>query len=310
VTLIAPYPDGQTDIDGLAIGEGRAYLLVDEPGSIYVWDFGGATYVAPLNNPWTESETFAGAAWLGSAPGASSRATFNVNKVFTDGNPDEVEVTISCNTGLPLEQSSMISEGDGVEFVVVDFDDGEMDCEITESVPAGYEAEYFDGVTSSGISCTFADIGWGQNFNCAVTNSPAPVDVEIEKEWVIEGDSLNGVSTEYRIDLFCDSEILGGSNYGETWHLWWYGEGDDLFTAEVIPNYPASNCHVEETVFDSAVEVDNDCGEFTVSAGNGHSCTITNTVFFEGIPTLGRYGLAVLVLLTLGAGLIGLRRFA
>jgi hypothetical protein len=193
---------------------------------------------------------------------------------------------------------------------VVDFDDGEMDCEITESVPAGYEAEYFDGVTSSGTSCTIADIGWGQNFNCAVTNSPAPVDVEIEKEWVIEGDSLNGVSTEFRIDLFCDSEIFGGSNYGETWHLWWNDEGDAVFTAQVIPNYPNSNCRVEETVFDSAVEVDNACGEFTVSAGNGHSCTITNTVFFEGIPTLGRYGLAVLVLLTLATGLIGLRRFA
>jgi hypothetical protein len=40
-----------------------------------------------------------------------------------------------------------------------------------------------------------------------------------------------------------------------------------------------------------------------------HTCTFTNTVFFEGIPTLSQYGLAVLVLLTLGVGFVGLRRF-
>jgi len=47
-----------------------------------------------------------------------------------------------------------------------------------------------------------------------------------------------------------------------------------------------------------------------VSAGEDASCTFTNTVFFEGIPTLSQYGLAILVLLTLGVGLVGFRRFA
>ena len=40
-------------------------------------------------------------------------------------------------------------------------------------------------------------------------------------------------------------------------------------------------------------------------------CTVTNTfVFFEGIPVLNRYGLALLVLLMLGIGVIGFRRFS
>jgi hypothetical protein len=33
-------------------------------------------------------------------------------------------------------------------------------------------------------------------------------------------------------------------------------------------------------------------------------------VFFEGIPTLNQYGLALLALLMLGVGAVGLRRFA
>jgi hypothetical protein len=46
-----------------------------------------------------------------------------------------------------------------------------------------------------------------------------------------------------------------------------------------------------------------------VTPGNGGSCTIYNTLFFEGIPVLNRNGLAILVLLMLGAGMVGLRRF-
>jgi hypothetical protein len=63
-TLIAPYPDGQTDIDGLAFGYDRAYLVTDEPGFIYVYDFAVMTYTAPITNPWTTSETFSAGAWI------------------------------------------------------------------------------------------------------------------------------------------------------------------------------------------------------------------------------------------------------
>jgi hypothetical protein len=87
------------------------------------------------------------------------------------------------------------------------------------------------------------------------------------------------------------------------------GEGSDTFFAQVTPQYPSAHCWVVETVYASEVEVDNGCQNITVSAGNGASCTITNTVFFESIPTLGRYGLAILTILMLGIGLVGFRRF-
>ncbi|HMB58569.1 MAG TPA: IPTL-CTERM sorting domain-containing protein [Xanthomonadales bacterium] len=93
--------------------------------------------------------------------------------------------------------------------------------------------------------------------------------------------------------------------------MYLYGVGDTIFTPEVIPEYPFSNCWVVETVYDSGVEVDNDCGfdSLQISAGVGGSCLITNTVFFEGIPTLSQYGMAILALLMLGLGFVGFRRF-
>jgi len=60
-TVVVAYPAGQTDIDGLAYGNGRLYLVTDEPGSIYVYNVGTAAYEAPLTNPWTTSEVFSGA---------------------------------------------------------------------------------------------------------------------------------------------------------------------------------------------------------------------------------------------------------
>lgn len=64
ITAVAPYPAGQNDLDGLAIGDGRAYLVPDEPGFIYVYDFATMTYTTPITNPWTTSEVFSGAAWI------------------------------------------------------------------------------------------------------------------------------------------------------------------------------------------------------------------------------------------------------
>jgi len=47
-----------------------------------------------------------------------------------------------------------------------------------------------------------------------------------------------------------------------------------------------------------------------VEAAGSNGCEITNTVFFEGIPTLSQYGLALMALLMLGVGMVGFRRFA
>ena len=64
-----------------------------------------------------------------------------------------------------------------------------------------------------------------------------------------------------------------------------------------------------ERVFTDAVEIDNPCrNDQSLTIGETAHCTLTNTVFFEGIPTLSRYGLALLALLMLGVGLIGFRR--
>ena len=60
----------------------------------------------------------------------------------------------------------------------------------------------------------------------------------------------------------------------------------------------------------SVVAVDNNCTDVDLEVGDGEvSCTITATAFFEGIPTLSQWGMALMALLMLGVGYIGMRRF-
>jgi len=68
VTPVVAYPDpAETDIDGLGVGGGKAFLIPDDndPGLIYVYDFGAGAYEAPLTAPWIAfSDTFSGGAFI------------------------------------------------------------------------------------------------------------------------------------------------------------------------------------------------------------------------------------------------------
>lgn len=87
VTVITPYIGAEVDVDGLAIGGGRAYLITDDPTPPWfeVWDFGTASWTTPVSSPFTTTEVFAGGAWIfavdiGITP-TSLSATVGVNSV-------------------------------------------------------------------------------------------------------------------------------------------------------------------------------------------------------------------------------------
>jgi hypothetical protein len=249
-------------------------------------------------------------------------AQFRVTKHFTDGNPMDVEVEINCFTGLPLTQTQEINELRDVVFIVQSFGPGELDCDITEVVPTGYSPTYTASATETGIGlvdddesgCHYDDVVGGE-FVCAIVNTPDPVDVTVNKVWIIDGQGGDQLDSGYDLELHCSDEIVGGSTNGH-WSKTLYsgdsnGTSDTPYSAAVIPDWDGgTNCWVDETVYDGSVEVNNGCSDLHVDIGVGDSCTITNSVFYEGIPTLNQYGMVILALLMLGMGFVGFRRFA
>ena len=69
INFIAEYPNGELDVDGLAIGDGIAYLVTDEPGEIYrLRHRSQGVYLESLTNPMQSVEVISGAAFA-PAPG-------------------------------------------------------------------------------------------------------------------------------------------------------------------------------------------------------------------------------------------------
>lgn len=67
-TQRAPYPAGETDIDGLAAYNGLAYYVTDGPNTtqanFYIFDIASGTQVGTLPSPFTGSGTFSAATYV------------------------------------------------------------------------------------------------------------------------------------------------------------------------------------------------------------------------------------------------------
>jgi hypothetical protein len=85
----------------------------------------------------------------------------------------------------------------------------------------------------------------------------------------------------------------------------------DSHIATVYPDFEGdTKCWTEEHIRSSAVETESTCS-YPISIAVGdveRNCTVTNTVFFEGIPTLNQYGLLLISALMLLTGLTAVRR--
>jgi hypothetical protein len=269
----------------------------------------------------------------GLALAQSTTVRFAVEKHFTDFNPSSIEVTLACNTGLPLTQTHPVSQGDAVIFVIEevllsDF----VECVISEDGEAGYNAIYNANDVEleddlSIVGCFYDAGGVLDNLDpelntCEIINTPAEVPVIITKLWDFEGAGGDEIDTLATVWIASETDIDGGEPCGELEDN--LGEGGDLNCRQltfigpdpdpqivlVKPEWDGTNVYIFEKIIDSAVESENGCdGMVEIFPTEGASCIIHNTVFFEGIPTLNQYGLAILAVLMLGVGFVGFRRF-
>jgi hypothetical protein len=265
-------------------------------------------------------------------------AIFVVDFDFEDGNNlAETVARISCNAGLPLENQQVVRNGSEINFVLTFADEGPglAECVITVDDVSGYHAIYTatgesePGLSINLFSCLYNNVSDGDSNLCVINMDLDPVIVFVGKEWEVDqfGSGGDVIDTDVYIEVSSDAPIVNGhpcfingeaseqngvmkGEYCKT--LYFPGEG--IQPVGIIPLGGATQVYLYEEVHDSAIEVRNTCGignagVVTVFPGEGAACTFINTVFFEGIPTLNQYGLAIMALLMLGVGFVGFRRF-
>ncbi len=258
--------------------------------------------------------------------GSGQHAEFTVQSRFADGNDiTPIRLNVKCNTGQPLEQALTVYPDEGafgkfeVKFIVDAFADGVLDCEVWEDSLDGYSTQYDCEAnnscdTNDGIGpCQFTGVHIGENNHCLIENFVDPVDFNVTKQWLYEQTDPS-IDNQVRIDLTCSNVVGGDGIFDRGTMRWsWLFKGDiDQHVASLQPDFAGrTQCRAQEQAFSSAVEVENGCeGPTTVNIGDDpHTCIVTNTVFFEGIPTLNPYGLLVFAALMLLTGLLAARRF-
>ena len=210
-----------------------------------------------------------------------------------------------------------------------------MDCDVAEVGLVGeFEPEYNASGSDSTYTvdedgCHFTDVESGDENFCMITNLPAPIEVTINKVWDIVGSENEDIPQYFELALICDGPIVGGQPWwppigplsadaaqsliSQYSVVYFQGEGDETFEAMVYPMDPETKCNVEEYYdkdYMGLIESDNGCDNIELELGDGeYECTITNTVFYEGIPTLSQWGMAIMALLMLGVGMVGFRRY-
>lgn len=256
---------------------------------------------------------------------AQFTARFDVNKIWLDHdlspgiNDATVDVEIVCNSGLPLTQEATISATEGVIFVVEELlDISAINCTISEkSVPVGYKEWSVSNagpLTEGG--CLFVGGDGGNAFElneCDIINQALPTTFTVTTDWTVINDGGDAVNQVAGITIVCNAEIEGGVldlDSGD----WVYQDtlvGDDFVTVLVDTAIDGTECRAWDDVVDSAVDKSGSTciGDFPLGPNSPNSCGFVYTVFFEGIPTLSQYGLAIMALLMLGVGFVGFRRF-
>jgi len=196
-----------------------------------------------------------------------------------------------------------------------------MNCKVeeiggTDGYVTSYEAGTITGVADiindDPYGCYYECIIGGQ-FTCDLTNTAEPTTFTVYKDWVIENDSRDFVDLLVDVAISCESEIFEDGAVQVNDDLWILsgeiGDGGSL-TATVDTTTGSARCSAVENISKSSgVESADDCGWRYIPAGSSDFCTFTNTLFFEGIPTLNQYGLMVLALLMLGVGAVGFSMF-
>lgn len=320
---VDPYAEGGLSFDD----EGNLWAITDrrdkfgaaQPSQILKIDVDTGT-VTEYGNNTSESGFESLAVTVPRGCTAASGAQFKVQKQFVDGN-DSLPTTLgmTCNSGLPLEQSVTVQPGEGIDvtFTVTDFQDGELDCTIRETTPAGYIASYdcfSDGsCTDSATACSFTDASSGQDNLCVIRNYPEAVEISVEAEWVLSGEETVFEDDAVAVDLVCRNIVDGDGEWsrGEMSWSWIFYSDTPAQTANVQPGTGNSECRTIVSSTSSHIESASSCENWTpvLRGDSSLSCLIVNTEFFEGIPTLSRSGLLLASILLLLTGLFATRRF-
>ena len=237
---------------------------------------------------------------------ATAAATDTVSARFTvDAKVDnsilsQLEVRLSCTGATPVQQQAAIDFDGSHEFAVSLDDARSAICTLAAVVPNNQDVSYVgDGgsaIKLDGRGCHFTGVKAGHSNFCQVHVEKEATRLTVYKNWIGGKDDVPNVN----IHLICNQELQGNpkwinSDIPQTWEL-------------EVSDVNGIRCGVYEVELDTFKADESDCSNLLILPGVDEECTLVNTKVVKRIEVLNRYGLAAMILVMLGAGLLAIKR--
>ena len=231
---------------------------------------------------------------------AMAQSTVTFSTLISNDLAGAPEMTITCNGGIPLSQSGAI----GTTFTVTNIALGnECTVEMTGALNDGYEIDYTACLPTGDprpTGCFFIMVDGQTDNQTQVWVQESPADFYVDVAWTISDEADEGIGDSAMVEVMC----------GSTSTTLAAGPDVDMPILAVADVDVGTVCQASISGVSSAVDVSPDvCLEEVELDGGDITCAFTATAFYEGIPTLSQYGMAIMALLMLAVGFVGFRRF-
>jgi hypothetical protein len=227
-------------------------------------------------------------------------ATFTVDVVLDDVSAEPLEVSLRCGDGAVRNVGATVKPGESATFSIPVRDGEPLSCTVGAPSPPGRRLRFLgDGGSqfeAAEDGCRFTGVLPGHANFCQLRVEDRGTSLTVYKKWI----GAEKREKDVRLQLTCGGEMVDeaqavNANKPAAWKL-------DVSDPDGVL------CDVHEEDRDDFIADESDCQGLVILPGAREECTMVNTKVVKLIQMLNRYGLIVMILLFMAAGLVAVRK--
>jgi hypothetical protein len=227
-------------------------------------------------------------------------ASFTVDVKLGETPPTQLQVTLNCYEDGDRSLSAMITPGDSRSFSIAVREGRELTCLLGALPIPGRHLRFLgDGgsqVELTGEGCLFSAVRAGHSNFCQIQIESEETSLTVYKKWI----GAAGREPDVEIRLHCAGEPMPEPRFiNQDKPAGWDLEITDPGGIE---------CDVFEIEREDFRADIADCRDLIIVPGAREECTMVNTKVVKMIQMLNRYGLVIMILVFLIAGMFAARR--
>ncbi len=231
---------------------------------------------------------------------ADETAHFTVDVKLDESSARALEVTLDCRQGSSVNVSADVPPGESKTFSIPVRENREVACKLGARPLPGQQLSFLgDGGSKVDLledGCLFSGVMPGHSNFCQIQIQNQTTSLTVYKKWI----GAQSEEADVQILLACKQDFQNEPR---------------LINADVPGEWVINTsdpdgilCDVYEVERRDFIADISDCQDLLIRPGTREECTMVNTKVVKMIQMLNRYGLVVMIMLFLAAGLYAANR--